>query len=118
MNKPATGVYNKVIVRCGRLAGVILRSNASDGPRLLEALHGNDALSGRRADLLFYGPMGKNKGIRGREARAHTSSVHDHPYDSSSRAASLAPIPFIEPGLLQFLRMGRSRPLLNGHMAP
>jgi nitrite reductase (NADH) large subunit len=47
------GVYKKVIVREGRLAGAILLGDGTTAPRLLQLFHRNETVPANRAELLF-----------------------------------------------------------------
>jgi nitrite reductase (NADH) large subunit len=47
------GVYKKLIVREGRLAGAILLGDAVAGPRLIEVYNRNETVPDNRAELLF-----------------------------------------------------------------
>ncbi len=53
--EPRRGVYKKLIIREGRLAGAILLGDGAAAPRLLQAFDRNEALPDVRADLLFGG---------------------------------------------------------------
>jgi len=52
-SEPARGVYKKLVVRDGKLAGAILLGDASSAPALLQAFDRDQALSDNRAELLF-----------------------------------------------------------------
>jgi nitrite reductase (NADH) large subunit len=52
-SEPARGVYKKLVVREGKLAGAILLGDASSAPALLQAFDRDQALSENRAELLF-----------------------------------------------------------------
>jgi len=51
--EPSRGVYKKLIVRDGKLAGAILMGDGQTTPRLLQAFDRNEMLPDSRADLLF-----------------------------------------------------------------
>ncbi len=53
---PALGIYKKVVVRDGRLAGVILVGDTSDSHRYMELLRSAAPLNGQRRHLLFPAP--------------------------------------------------------------
>jgi nitrite reductase (NADH) large subunit len=52
-SEPARGVYKKLVVRAGKLAGAILLGDASSAPALLQAFDRDRPLSDNRAELLF-----------------------------------------------------------------
>ena len=54
-SEPARGVYKKLIVREGRLAGAILLGDGLDAPGVLQTFDRNDLLPDNRASLLFPG---------------------------------------------------------------
>jgi nitrite reductase (NADH) large subunit len=51
--EPMRGVYKKLLIRNGRLAGAILLGDASGAPNLLQAFDRNMMLPENRAELLF-----------------------------------------------------------------
>jgi nitrite reductase (NADH) large subunit len=51
--EPARGIYKKLIVRNGYLAGAILLGDGLTAPRLLQVFDRGEALPENRADLLF-----------------------------------------------------------------
>ena len=51
--EPNRGVYKKVIIRDGKVAGAILLGDGSTAPRLLQAFDRGEALPQNRAELLF-----------------------------------------------------------------
>jgi nitrite reductase (NADH) large subunit len=53
--EPARGLYKKLIVRDGRLAGAILLGDGSAAPTLLQAFDRGSALPEARSELLFPG---------------------------------------------------------------
>ena len=53
------GIYKKVIVRDGRLAGAILLGDAATAPRLLRAFHHKETVPENPADILFPAPPAK-----------------------------------------------------------
>src|SRR5262249_2299795 len=59
-NEPSKGIYKKLIIREGRLAGAILLGDDSGGAGLLDAFHRNDALPENRAELLFPAAAAQN----------------------------------------------------------
>jgi nitrite reductase (NADH) large subunit len=52
-SEPARGVYKKMLVRDGKLAGAILLGDASNAPSLLEAFASERLLPETRAEMLF-----------------------------------------------------------------
>jgi nitrite reductase (NADH) large subunit len=52
-SEPARGVYKKLVVRGGKLAGAILLGDASSAPALLQAFDRDRPLSDDRSELLF-----------------------------------------------------------------
>jgi NAD(P)H-dependent nitrite reductase large subunit len=54
---PSLGVYKKVVLRDGRLSGVILVGDASDSHRYMDWLRSAADLSSRRGHLLFRPPV-------------------------------------------------------------
>ena len=52
-SEPARGIYKKLIVRSGRLAGAIVLGDAAGAPMLLQAFDRSSALPDNRAELLF-----------------------------------------------------------------
>jgi nitrite reductase (NADH) large subunit len=50
---PRRGIYKKVIVREGRLAGAILLGDSATAPRLLQAFHQGESVPENPAELLF-----------------------------------------------------------------
>jgi nitrite reductase (NADH) large subunit len=52
-SEPSRGVYKKLIVRDGRLAGAILLGDAAAAPMLLQAFDRGTVLPDQRAELLF-----------------------------------------------------------------
>jgi nitrite reductase (NADH) large subunit len=70
-SEPARGVYKKLVVRGGKLAGAILLGDASNAPALLQAFDRDRALADDRAELLFPGTGG-----------ASASSAADLPDDA------------------------------------
>ena len=69
--EPSRGVYKKLIVRDGKLAGAILMGDGQTTPRLLQAFDRNEALPDSRAELLF--PMAE---------QTQKASVADMPEDT------------------------------------
>ena len=57
-SEPARGVYKKLVVRAGKLAGAILLGDASSAPSLVQAFDRDRLLSEDRAELLFPGTGG------------------------------------------------------------
>ena len=57
-SEPARGVYKKLIVRNGRLAGAILLGDGMDTPNVLQAFDRGEELPASRAGLLFPGTGG------------------------------------------------------------
>lgn len=53
--EPSRGVYKKLVVRDGRLAGAILLGDTAVAPTLLRAFHGGAELPENRGELLFPG---------------------------------------------------------------
>ncbi len=53
---PRRGIYKKVIVREGRLAGAILLGDSGTAPRLLQAFHQGECVPENPAELLFALP--------------------------------------------------------------
>ncbi|HET8844100.1 MAG TPA: FAD-dependent oxidoreductase, partial [Ktedonobacteraceae bacterium] len=51
--EPARGVYKKLIIRDGQLAGAIVMGDGQSIPRLLQAFERGSALPANRAELLF-----------------------------------------------------------------
>jgi nitrite reductase (NADH) large subunit len=70
--EPSRGIYKKIIVREGRLAGAILLGDAPTLPRLRQLFDRGELLPENRAELLFQ--LSDNS--------AHTSSVADLPDDA------------------------------------
>jgi nitrite reductase (NADH) large subunit len=62
------GIYKKLIVREGRLAGAILLGDAVAGPRLVEVYNRKETVPENRAELLFT-----------LAAQAHNASFADDP---------------------------------------
>jgi nitrite reductase (NADH) large subunit len=52
-SEPARGVYKKLVVRGGKLAGAILLGDASSAPALLQAFDRDRPISDDRSELLF-----------------------------------------------------------------
>ena len=59
---PALGIYKKVVVRDGRLAGVILVGDTGDSHRYMDLLRSGVHLNGQRRHLLFP-PPADDKGL-------------------------------------------------------
>jgi nitrite reductase (NADH) large subunit len=57
-SEPSSGVYKKMVVRNGRLAGAILLGDAMSAPSLLQAFDRDEVLPERRSDLLFPASAG------------------------------------------------------------
>ena len=57
--EPSCGMYKKVILRHGRLAGAILLGDCSMAPRLLRAFHKQETVRESPAELLFPGTGSK-----------------------------------------------------------
>ena len=57
-SEPARGVYKKLIIRNGRLAGAILLGDGMDTPNVLQAFDRGEELPASRAGLLFPGTGG------------------------------------------------------------
>jgi nitrite reductase (NADH) large subunit len=57
-SEPARGVYKKLVVRAGKLAGAILLGDASGAPALLQAFDRDRPLSDDRSELLFPSAIG------------------------------------------------------------
>ena len=57
-SEPTRGVYKKLIIRDGRLAGAILLGRRPDFPNVLQTFDRGDLLPGNRASLLFPGTCG------------------------------------------------------------
>src|SRR5690606_28746611 len=55
---PALGVYKKVVVREGRLSGLILVGDTSDSHRYMEWIRSGADVSAERGRLLFPAPAG------------------------------------------------------------
>jgi nitrite reductase (NADH) large subunit len=55
---PALGIYKKIVVRDGRLSGVILVGETADSHRYMDWLRQGTDLSGQRRQLLFPEPSG------------------------------------------------------------
>ena len=53
---PACGIYKKIVVRDGRLAGLILVGDTSDNHRYMDWLRSGAELGGQRRQLLFPAP--------------------------------------------------------------
>jgi nitrite reductase (NADH) large subunit len=51
--EPGRGIYKKLLVRDGRLAGAILLGDGQAAPRLMQAFDRGDVLPANRAELLF-----------------------------------------------------------------
>jgi nitrite reductase (NADH) large subunit len=56
--EPARGIYKKLIVRGGQIAGAILLGDIESASTLMQMFLGNVAVPSRRADLLFGTPSG------------------------------------------------------------
>ena len=56
--EPARGIYKKLIVRGGQIAGAILLGDIESASTLTQMFLGNVAVPSRRADLLFGTPSG------------------------------------------------------------
>lgn len=70
-SEPARGVYKKLVVRGGKLAGAILLGDASSAPALIQAFARDQPLCDDRSELLF--PLG---------AAASATSAADLPDDA------------------------------------
>jgi nitrite reductase (NADH) large subunit len=73
--EPARGIYKKLIVRGGRLAGAILMGEAAMAPALLQAFDRGSILPENRAELLFPLAIGDGLGPVGIESMPEDAQI-------------------------------------------
>ena len=56
--EPARGIYKKLIVRSGQIAGAILLGDIEAASTLMQMFMAGTKVPARRADLLFGSPTG------------------------------------------------------------
>ena len=77
--QPRRGIYKKVILREGRLAGAILLGDTSTAPRLLRAFHKQETVPENPAELLFPARTTKPADIAGHFLGEKEEDSHEEP---------------------------------------